>query len=353
MIILNDRGQLIMKNQSIVFTQPNTAQLLESELDNNLSGNQVLIKTLYSAISAGTERDNLRGEPNLDGLHIVETTFPRRLGYSSSGEVLETGPECKRVKKGDKVIVCYGSHSRYQKLPETSLFPMLYEEITTQQAALFMIGSFPMEGVRKTRLEIGESAMVSGLGILGLFAVQFCRAAGAVPVIAVDPDPERRELALSLGADFAVNPTGIDLPEKIRSLTGKGGVNVAIDVSGRNEATIDSMRSLDWYGRITLLGCNRHPGVYDLYHLVHARGIEVIGANNVSRPKFESRPGCWTMEDDVNAIQRLVHGGRIKLEPLINEINSPEDAPQVFARLASCGKFPIGVLFDWNRPGNE
>ena len=57
------------------------------------------------------------------------------------------------------------------------------------------------------------------------------------------------------------------------------------------------------------------------------------------------------MEDDVNAIQRLAHGGRIKLEPLINEINSPEDAPKVFARLAACGMFPIVVLFDWQRLG--
>ena len=54
-----------MKNYQILFTKPKTAALLESEIDCKATGDNVLVRTEYTAISAGTERDNLRDEPNL------------------------------------------------------------------------------------------------------------------------------------------------------------------------------------------------------------------------------------------------------------------------------------------------
>ena len=64
-----------------------------------------------------------------------------------------------------------------------------------------LISTFPLAAIRKAKLEIGASAMVMGLGILGIFAVQEFKAAGAYPIIAVDPVKERREFALKFGAD--------------------------------------------------------------------------------------------------------------------------------------------------------
>lgn len=103
------------------------------------------------------------------------------------------------------MVVHFGAHSKYAIWPES--IPIAYSDLPMDQAALLVISSFPAEGVRKTRLEFGECAMVIGLGILGLMAVQLCRVAGAVPVIVVDPNPERRSMALAIGADYALDPT--------------------------------------------------------------------------------------------------------------------------------------------------
>ncbi len=338
-----------MKNRRIVFMKPNTAELLENELTRVPGAGEALVRTDFTAISAGTERDNLKGEPNLNSRAYAETKFPRQLGYSGVGTVIEAGPNCKHVKAGDRVVIYFGTHSEWQVLNEANLFPLLYDDISSAEAALLVIAGFPAEGVRKTRLEFGESALVMGLGILGLIAVQLCKAAGAVPVIAADPDEARRALALKTGADFALDPTAPDFHEQVKALNFGRGVDIAVDVAGRADATSNAMGCLDVFGRVTLLGCTRHHGEYDLYHLVHGNGTTVIGANNSARPSVESRPGNWTAIDDNRALQKLVHTGRIDLKPLINEIHSPVDAPEVYDRLAFAKEFPIGVLFDWTK----
>lgn len=104
----------------------------------------------------------------------------------------------------------------------------LPEDVDLIDAAFAHIASFPMLGVRKLRLELGESCMVAGLGLLGLFAVQFAKLSGAYPVLACDYSAERRALALQLGADYALDPQDADFIEQVRALTdGKGPAAIA------------------------------------------------------------------------------------------------------------------------------
>lgn len=338
---------MLLNNQKILFTAPCVAQLLTEPLPDEPAAGQALVQTLYTAVSAGTERANLKGEHNLLSDRMEDPPYPRHFGYSGVARVLKTGAGCTRVKPGDRVIVYFGNHSSYNIFPEEKLFPLRFDSIGDQQAALLVIAGFPAEGVRKTGLELGESALVMGLGILGLIAVQLARAGGAVPVIAADPNPKRRQLALQLGADAALNPLQPDFQQQLLALTNGKGADVAVDAAGNAGATVQALQTLARFGRITLLGCTRTPGTYDLYHLVHGKGVHVIGANNFARPAFESRPGNWTAEDDLFALQKLLHTGRLDLRPLISEVHPPEDAAAVYDRLLHDRDFPIGVLFDW------
>ena len=85
-----------------------------------------------------------------------------------------------------------------------------------------LIATFPLAAIRKAKLEIGESAMVMGLGILGIFAVQELKASGAYPIIAVDPIEERRDFALKMGADFVLDPTDENFAKKVHTLSNGG-----------------------------------------------------------------------------------------------------------------------------------
>ena len=223
----------------------------------------------------------------------------------------------------------------------------LDDRVSFGAAALVHIATFPMAAIRKCRVEVGESAIVMGLGVLGMIAVQLLRASGAVPIIAVDPVQKKREQALSLGADFALDPFDPDFTKKVKDITG-GGAAAAIEVTGKGQGldmVLDCVRPM---ARIALLGCTRNSDFsIDYYRKVHGTGVTLIGAHTQARPKFDSYNGWWTERDDALAILKLVAGGRVDLDFLIEEIYSPIDGPEVYTRLANSPAFPV-VQFDWS-----
>lgn len=335
-----------MKTKQIIFTAANVAELLEVDCLPPKS-DEVTVELIYSAISSGTEKANFIGLRN--GTTVAEdreAVFPRTVGYSAVGRVTEVGDGVKDISVGERVIVYWGKHKKNITLKRSNVVS-LPDGVSDSEAAMVFISTFPLAAVRKTHIEIGESAMVMGLGVLGIFAVQQLRAAGACPVIAVDPIAERRELALRLGADIALDPTEEGFVERVKAASG-GGVRVCIEVTGLGIGLIQALDCMQMMGRVALLGCTRSSKFeIDYYGKVHGRGISLIGAHTVARPHLESSAGLWTDGDDIRAMLSLIRGGRINVKDMISEIHSPADAQSVYDRLASEKNFPIGVLFDW------
>ena len=337
-----------MQTKQIVFTRKCFAELLDVEYLQPKE-DEVTVELEYSAISAGTEKANYLGQRNGTGMaEDEEPPFPITVGYSTAGRITAIGSAVKDLKIGDKVIVCWGKHKKHLTVNRSSVVK-IPDEVSTMEASMAYISIFPLAAIRKTHLEIGESALVMGLGILGVFAVQQLRAAGAYPIIAADPIPERREFAKKMGADFVLDPTAGGFTEEVNRIS-CGGVNVCIEVTGLGIGLIQALDCMKEMGRIALLGCTRSSKFeIDYYSKVHGRGISLIGAHTMARPKQESSAGLWTKEDDLMTVFSLIKGGRLNFKDMVCEINSPENAQEVYTRLVSDKKFPIGVLFDWNK----
>ena len=335
--------------KQIVFTEYGRAELLEMPVP-ALKENEVRIQTAYSAISTGTEKANITGDVSMPGMRgkKVENVFPRYLGYSESGIVEEVGAAVTGLKHGDRVMSFWGHHSQYQVLPESQVI-RIPDEVDLLDAAFVFIGTFPLAAVRKVAVEVGESAMVVGLGILGQMSVQLLRIAGAAPVIAVNRGEARRELALKLGADYAFNPNDADFEQKVRELTDGKGVAAMIEVTGNGPALNQGLRCMAKMGRVALLGCTRRPSEVDFYYDVHLPGVALFGAHTFARPEVESYPHHWTHQDDCKALLKLMQMGRLDLRPLVQEIHSPAECTDVYSRLVNDKDFPIGVAFDWSR----
>lgn len=338
-----------MQIKQIVFTKPYLAEYLtvgEWELDSRKE-NCVVVKTVVSTISAGTERANFIGEKSVTISSDTEVPFPRTVGYSSAGEVVAVGASVKKVKVGDRVAVYGGKHKNYNIISEDCVVKIESEKVSYEEASFSYIATFPLAAVRKVNLEIGESLMVMGLGILGQFAVMFARAAGAYPVIACDPVQSRREEALKNGADYAFNPFDTDFAEKVKAVT-NGGVKTAIEVTGVGAGLDETLDCMARLGRVALLGCTRSSDFsIDYYHKVHGPGITLVGAHTLARPTKESYPSHFTHEDDIKTVLSLCGGGRLPIKNLVKETQSPINCQEVFTRLATDKNFPIGVQFDW------
>ena len=334
-----------MKNEQIIFPEINKATLIEVEYKKPAAG-EVVVKTAYSTISAGTEKANITGDPNVSGNGAPSTKFPRSVGYSSAGEVVEVGDGVESVSVGDRVVVYWGKHKAYNTMPEGNVVK-IPDGIGLDAAAISFIATFPLAAIRKTNLEIGEPALVMGLGLLGQLAVRLLRAAGAAPIIAADPVESRRAEALAGGADYALDPLAEGFAERVISLTG-GGANVAIEVTGLGAGLDGALDCMAKYGRVALLGCTRDKNfTIDYYRKVHFPGITLIGAHTRARPDLESHHGYYTHADDIEAVLRLISCGRLDLASMIRETHLPEECGKVFTRLIEDREFPIVVQFDW------
>ena len=349
-----------MENYGIVFTAPNVASVLELPMPAPGAG-EVQVRLVRSALSSGTERANLVGVPD-GGVGIFArddgtVTWPRHCGYSSVGVVEALGAGVDGLRAGDRVALSWSKYALHQVVPAGRVY-RLPDNVSDAAAAFTHIATFPMAAVRKCRLEFGESAMVIGQGVLGQLAVKILKAAGAVPVMAVDLKDEKRRQALKIGADCAFDPTAPDFVECVKAAADEGdarmrgkvrdaGPRVVVEVTGSGKALEEALDVVAPYGRIALLGCTRdsHFSI-DYYHKVHGRGVTLVGAHTLARPEGESAPGWWTERDDGEAFVRMLAHGRISCDDLVEETHAVAEAPEVFGRLARSADFPT-VQFSW------
>ncbi len=336
-----------MKNKSILFVAQNQARLTESAV-RPLGEKEILVKTAFSTISCGTERANITGDPAISWMSTEEKVeWPRQLGYSSAGEIIDIGSAVTEFQIGDRVAMAWSKHEKYNIVPACNAIK-LQNSVTYQEAALVNILTFPLAAIRKTKLEMGESALIMGLGILGLFAVALARVTGAVPIIAVDPIASRREKALMCGADYALDPTEPDFVQTVKKLS-NGGAKTAIEVTGIGAGLNQCLDCMARFGRVALLGCTRKSDfTVDYYRKVHGPGITLIGAHTNARPQNDSSNGWFTQQDDMKTVIDLIAHRRLSFEKIIDQVYSPSDCQKVYTELIENREFPVISQFDWN-----
>lgn len=332
-----------MTGHYIVFESLGTAVLKPFEVPQPGAG-QVLLQNDYTVVSAGTERANLLNLPNTSG------GFPFYPGYCGIGRVIAVGDGVQHATTGDRALAYFSGHRSHAIQPAADLVVVDDDRIESLDAAFVVIAAMGLQGVRKLRVELGESVMVIGLGLLGMFAVQLASIDGAIPVIATDFDAKRRALALTLGADHAFSPDEEHLGETIRTLTDGKGVDAVVEVTGAAVALQQALSHVARQGRVALLGCTRvSDAPIDFYRDVHRPGVTLIGAHTFVRPAVDSYPGYWTARDDHRTLLKLLAAGRLKVRPIISEIVSPESAAAVYTRLAEESHPPLGIVFDWGQ----
>ncbi len=326
----------------IVWPQPGVAVLEAMAIPRPEPG-QAVVEMEYSVLSAGTEKAFLLGAPN------TARQFPYYPGYCGIGRVLAVGAGVEAVSPGDRVLADHTGH-RSHFLQAAGKLTKVDPATDPLNAAFTVIAAMSLQGIRKARVELGESVLVEGLGLLGMFAVQLAKLDGAIPVIATDFCAERRKLALQLGADYVFSPDDPELAAGIHAITDGRGADAVIEVTGSAVALKQALECVSYRGRVVLLGCTRISDVpIDFYSDIHKPGVSVIGAHNFVRPKQDSAPGYWTYEDDFRTLLALFRAKRLRAAEMVAEIVSPDSAPEIYQRLAECENPPLGIVFDWRK----
>jgi len=307
---------------------------------------EVLVRSEVSLISPGTERAFLLSLDNAKG------TFPSTGGYSLVGTVIAQGKGVTKPAVGAR-IVCASSHASHATVRAERCVEVP-SELPSETAAFFNLMAIAMQGIRKARIEIGESVVVFGAGLIGQCAMQLARASGATPVVALDLDAGRREHAAHVSADIAMDPKAdgfeSSLLDRVRSSANppNGAPQVVIEATGYPDAILGAMSVAGWMARVVLLGSTRgETERVNFYRDVHKKGLVLLGAHASSIPGSESHPGHWTWVANVQLILRLLAAGRLNVTDLITDRVAAENAPSVYAKIAAWQPSVLGAILNW------
>ncbi|MCX5660796.1 MAG: zinc-binding dehydrogenase [Planctomycetota bacterium] len=334
-------------NPTVLFTGPAKVEVEDRPIPEPAHG-QVRVRTLASLISTGTELTVLAGEADAKSVWGQITRFPFVPGYNNVGVITAAGPGADASLVG-KRVGSYAPHTLHHVHKPEDLRP-IPDGVADEQAVFFTTAEIVMNGVRRSRLLWGESAVVFGLGLLGQLTARVCRIAGASPVIGVDVAPSRLRLLERIpGAGvIGVDARAGDVAEAVARATRGRKADVAFELTGNGAAIPGEVASLRLQGRLVILSSPRSASEFDFHDLCNAPSITIIGAHNFSHPMHATPDNPWTFARDAELFFDWVAAGEMDMSPLISHRGSPADAPGLYGMLLQDRTQAMGVVLRWD-----
>ena len=326
-----------------VFPAAREVELEEQEWGDPGPG-QALVRMRSTLISTGTELTALSGDFPSDSRWARYIRYPWAPGYSAIAEIVAVGEDVKEWEVGQRVQ-CWARHASYGIISAESLIA-IPEGVPDEQATFATLAEITMNALRRARLQFGESVAIVGAGLLGQLTAQWCRKAGAWPVIVIDVAEARLPAARESGATHTIAALSQDAVEQVQSLTNEGA-DVVFEVTGNPQAIPGCLKLSRRLGRVILLGSPRGPVSVDFHEEAHSLGLEIIGAHNSTHPRQESPNTPWTIASHTRLFLEWLAADEISVEHLISHRYSWRQAPEAFLMLLEDRSQAEGVILDW------
>jgi L-iditol 2-dehydrogenase len=308
-----------------------------------IAPNEVLI----SVKSCGICGSDVHGYDGSSGRRIP----PVIMGHEAAGLVARLGADVKGLSEGDRVTFdsmiscqrCYfcrrgqpnlcddrkvlgvscneyrrhGAFAEFVAVPEHIVYK-IPDNLAFDHAAMIEPVSVAVHAVNRTPVQLGDTAVVVGAGMIGLLTVQALRTAGCGRIVSVDLEDDRLELARKLGADMTFNSRTADVPAMLREITEGRGADIAMEAVGADATVKMSIDCVRKGGVVTLIG-NITPTVNFGLQAVVTREISVLGS-------------CASSNDYPSCLE-LMGRGAIQVAPIISATVPLERGPEMFDRL--------------------
>jgi predicted dehydrogenase/threonine dehydrogenase-like Zn-dependent dehydrogenase len=352
----------------------------------------VLVRSLFSLISTGTEMMKVteasmsmvgmaRARPDqvkkvIDQVQQqgLVTTYKKvmnkldsytPLGYSLCGVVTEVGKGAEEFKVG-QLVACAGNeqalHAEYNWVP-VNLCAAVPDGVAPEHAAFATVAAIAMQGVRRAEVQLGETAAVIGLGLIGQLVVRLLAAAG-VQAIGIDPVPERCRLAEKAGAVTAGSPDDLDtiLAELAKITSGRGADHVFLSAGGNTNGPVEAAVKLARdRARIVDIGKMKLDLPWNAYY---EKELDVRFSRSYGPGRYDTRYELegidypagyvrWTEKRNLESFLDLIARNELEVATLIDGVFPLADAPKVYGDLKTGELKAIGVLLSYPVPAED
>ena len=348
-----------------------------------IKSGHILVKTLRTLVSVGTERmlvdfgkanfiDKARQQPDkvmqvldkvkTDGIRPTYESVmnklgqPLPLGYCNVGDVIAVGKGVTEFRIGDRVA-SNGPHAEYVLVP-VNLAAKVPDGVSDEEAAFTVIGSIALQGIRLLNPLFGETVVVIGLGLIGLITAELLQANGC-RVIAFDMDVEKVRLAQEKGVTAINIGSGSDPVAVVQELTSQIGCDgVIITASNSSDEIMHQAAEMSRKrGRIILVGvvglklrrddlykkelsfqvsCSYGPGRYD----------EAYEQRGQDYPLAYVR---WTEKRNFEAVLQAIAKGQLDVKSLITERVKLADYLQIYGDMRKSGSIASILEYDTHK----
>jgi L-iditol 2-dehydrogenase len=269
---------------------------------------------------------------------------PLIMGHEASGIIEATGPAVKNWQRGDRVTfdstvyplddwftlegrynlsdnrevlgVSPGDYRRNGAFAEFLSVPqhILYsipDTVTYEQAAMVEAAAVALHAVNISGMKTGDSCVVTGAGMIGIFVIKLLRIAGAGKIIAIDNDPAKLEGAKNSGADKTFDPSDNRLGEEIWGLTNSRGADISFEAVGMSETVNTAIAVTRKGGTVILIGNTSKTIGLPLQKVVTGE-LKILGSCAI-RGEYEVilkllEDKRLTVDDQISAIAPLSEG---------------------------------------------
>ncbi len=336
-----------MSTTSLYFTAPGKTELRERELS-PVTPQSVTVETEFSAISSGTEKLLYRGKApdSLETDGPVETlvddlSYPTRYGYATTGRVVNCGADVDNEWL-DKRVFAYNPHeTAFVTEPESLL--EIPEAVSMRRATLLATMETAVNFVLDAQPTIGERVAVFGQGTVGLVTTALLSKMPLTSLTVVEPVESRREIALQLGADYAVDPDTDALEEEMTRSTGRP--DLTIELSGNSDALNDAMEVTGFDGRVVVGSWyGTEPASLSFGGRFHRHRLSLESSQvSTIAPQHEGR---WSRERRHTVAWDWL--AKLPLDQLVTHELPFERAPKAYELLDSAPDEAVQVLLSYD-----
>jgi len=354
----------------------------------------VLVQSLFSLISTGTEMMKVheaqlsmvgKARARPDQVRKVLDTVAQQgalatyqkvmnrldsytpLGYSLCGVVVEVGPGAEEFKVGQLVAAAgneYALHAEYNWIPVNLCAPVP-RGVAPEHAAFSTVGAIAMHGMRRAEPQLGETALVIGLGLIGQLLVRLLVAAG-IRVLGLDMIEDRCKLAEQAGAVLCMAPDAEGLAAIEVSLdeltSGRGADHVFLAAGGSSNAPVETAAKLARdRARVVDIGKTKLDLPWTAYY---DKELDVRFSRSYGPGRYDDRYELagidypagyvrWTERRNLECFLDLLARKDLEVATLITGTFPMHDASSVYADLSSGALKAVGVLLSYPAPDPE
>ena len=354
----------------------------------------VLVQSLFSLISTGTEMMKLteakmsmvgKARARPDHVRKVLDTVAQQgamatykkvmnqldsytpLGYSLCGAVVEVGRGAEEFRAGQLVAAAgneYALHAEYNWVP-VNLCAAVPGGVAPEHAAFSTVGAIAMHGVRRAEVQLGETACVIGLGLVGQLVVRLLIASG-IRVIGLDVIEDRCRLAEKAGAVLCAAPTdqGMEAIGQVLAQIsgGRGADHVFLAAGGPSNGPVETAVKLARdRARVVDIGKTRLDLPWNAYY---DKELDVRFSRSYGPGRYDDRYELdgidypagyvrWTERRNLECFLDLIAREEIEVSSLVSGVFPIEEASTVYRDLSSGSLAAVGVLLEYPAPAAD